>query len=109
MHIIPDLVRLEKKYANQLVVIGVHSPKFENERESESIRKAILRYEVTHPVINDADLKLWQAYQVASWPTVFLIDPEGYVVGRMSHEKVYDVVDDAVSKTIRLHRSRGTL
>ena len=88
MHIIPDLVRLEKKYANQLVVIGVHSPKFENERELESIRKAILRYEVSHPVINDADLKLWQAYQVPSWPTVFLIDPEGYIVGRMSHEKV---------------------
>src|SRR5256885_14639686 len=43
MHIIPDLKRLEKKYANQLVVIGVHSAKFSNEKETENIRRIILR------------------------------------------------------------------
>src|SRR5262249_26327743 len=42
IHIMPDLAKLEKKYANELVVIGVHSPKFENEKENASIRKAIL-------------------------------------------------------------------
>ena len=55
IHIIPDLKRLEAKYPNNLVVIGVHSAKFENEKQSDNIRQIILRYEVEHPVVNDAD------------------------------------------------------
>jgi thiol-disulfide isomerase/thioredoxin len=77
MHIMPELARLEKKYKNQVVVIGVHSAKFENEKNSESIRKAILRYELKHPVINDAEKKIWNAYNANWWPTIVLIDPEG--------------------------------
>src|SRR5438067_2557191 len=68
IHTLPDLAKLEKKYPNQLVVIGVHSAKFENEKNSESIRKAILRYEITHPVVNDANMKIWDTYGVQSWP-----------------------------------------
>ncbi len=60
IHMLPDLAKLEKQYPNQLVVIGVHSAKFENEKDSESIRKAILRYEITHPVVNDANMKIWE-------------------------------------------------
>ena len=81
IHVLPDLAKLEKKYAKELVVIGVHTAKFENEKSTESIRKAILRYEVTHPVVNDANTKIWQAYGVGSWPTLVLIDPEGNFVG----------------------------
>ena len=55
IHTLPDLAKLEKKYANELVVIGVHSAKFDNEKDTESIRKAILRYEISHPVVNDAE------------------------------------------------------
>src|SRR5215213_2238119 len=58
MHIIPDLKKLEAKYPNELVVIGVHSAKFKNERESSNIREAILRYEIEHPVANDADMSV---------------------------------------------------
>ena len=72
IHIFPDLAKLEKKYANELVVIGVHSAKFENEKNSESIRKAILRYDLKHPVVNDADQKIWNAYDCSSWPTLVL-------------------------------------
>src|SRR5215470_16575795 len=62
IHTLPDLARLEAKYPGVLVVIGVHTPKFDNERNTESIRKAILRYEIKHPVINDADRKIWDRY-----------------------------------------------
>src|SRR5205809_1047718 len=51
IHTLPDLAKLEQKYADQLVVIGVHSAKFDNEKNTESIRKAILRYEISHPVV----------------------------------------------------------
>ena len=76
MHIIPDLKKLEAKYANQLVVIGVHSAKFSNEGESDNIRQAILRYEIEHPVVNDREFRIWRRYGVQAWPTQVLIDPE---------------------------------
>lgn len=64
LHIIPDLKRLEEKYARQLVVIGVHSAKFDNEKETENIRRIVLRYGIEHPVVNDADFRIWNAYAV---------------------------------------------
>jgi DNA-binding beta-propeller fold protein YncE len=109
IHTLPDLAKLEKKYPNQLVVIGVHSAKFDNERNSESIRKAILRYEITHPVVNDANMKIWQTYGVQSWPTLFLIDPEGYVVGKASGEGLGDALDGVIAKLIKEHRAKKTL
>ncbi|MBA3241688.1 MAG: redoxin domain-containing protein, partial [Acidobacteria bacterium] len=109
MHIIPDLQRLEEKYARQLVVIGVHSAKFENEKETENIRRIILRYGIEHPVVNDADFRIWQAYAVRAWPTQVLIDPAGYVVGQVSGEGNYEVIDKAVGELAAEARRRGTL
>jgi thiol-disulfide isomerase/thioredoxin len=109
IHTLPDLARLEKKYANELVVIGVHTAKFENEKNSESIRKAISRYEITHPVVNDADMRIWNRFDVRSWPTLCLIDPEGNFVGRGSGEGLYESLDAAIAKLIRIHREKKTL
>src|SRR5258708_39070176 len=69
MHIIPDLKRLEKKYPNELVVIGVHSAKFENEKDTENIRRIVLRYEIEHPIVNDGAFAIWKAYASHAWPT----------------------------------------
>jgi thiol-disulfide isomerase/thioredoxin len=109
IHVLPDLAKLEKKYPNELVVIGCHSAKFNNERNSESIRKAILRYEIAHPVVNDADMKIWRSYGIRSWPTLVLIDPEGYYVGYVSGEGNFDVLDEAIGKQIKTARERKTL
>jgi DNA-binding beta-propeller fold protein YncE len=109
IHTLPDLAKLEKKYAKELVVIGVHSPKFDNEKQTESIKKAILRYEVKHPVVNDADQKIWGAYHVESWPTLYLIDPEGNVYGRTAGEGNYEVLDRAIANLIEVHKKKKTL
>jgi thiol-disulfide isomerase/thioredoxin len=109
IHTLPDLAKLERKYANELVVIGVHSAKFDNEKNSESIRKAISRYEIAHPVVNDAEMEIWKAYGVRSWPSLYLIDPEGNFVGRGSGEGLYDALDTAIGKLVRLHREKKTL
>jgi DNA-binding beta-propeller fold protein YncE len=109
VHIIPDLKRLEAKYANELVVIGVHSAKFDNEKETENIRRIILRYEIEHPVVNDAHFAIWQAYSVRAWPTQVLIDPAGYVVGAVSGEGNYEVIDEAIRETVAEFRKRGEL
>jgi DNA-binding beta-propeller fold protein YncE len=109
IHIISDLKRLEAKYPNQLVVIGVHSAKFENEKDTENIRRIILRYELEHPIYNDAEFKVWQSYGVRAWPTQVLIDPAGYIIGGVSGEGNYDLIDQVVAKAVAEFRKRGEL
>ncbi len=109
MHVIPDLKRLEVKYPNDLVVIGVHSAKFSNERQSESIREAILRYGIQHPVVNDHELKIWSLYDVSSWPTLVLINPLGKIVGVHSGEGAFEVLDPAIQKTRDYFSKKGEL
>ena len=100
MHVIPDLKKLEAKYANQLVVIGVHSAKFPNEGESDNIRQAILRYGIEHLVVNDREFQIWQRYGPRSWPTMVLIDPQGYILGGVSGEGHYDKLDHVISQLV---------
>jgi thiol-disulfide isomerase/thioredoxin len=110
MHIIPDLKKLEAKYANQLVVIGVHSAKFTNEKGTESIRQAILRYEIEHPVVNDRDLDLFlNQYAVKSWPSLVLINPKGKIVGQQSGEGIYDLFDRIIGEMATYFRGKGEL
>jgi thiol-disulfide isomerase/thioredoxin len=109
MHIIPDLKKLEKKYPNELVVIGVHSAKFENEKDTENIRRIILRYEIEHPIVNDADFAIWKSYAVNAWPTRYLIDPAGYIIGKLSGEGGYEALDKAIADSIAEFRKRGEL
>jgi len=109
IHIIPDLKKLEAKYAKELVVIGIHSAKFQNEKETENIRRIILRYEIEHPVYNDSEYAVWQSYAVRAWPTQVLIDPAGYIVGGVSGEGNYDVIDQAIAKIAEEFRRKGEL
>lgn len=100
MHVIPDLKKLEAKYKDELVVIGVHSAKFTNEKESDNIRQAILRYGIVHPVVNDSEFRIWRSYGVKSWPTFIIINPDGYVAGAVSGEGNYDLLDKVISAII---------
>ncbi|KAF3888757.1 MULTISPECIES: thioredoxin-like domain-containing protein [Nostocales] len=109
LHILPDLKYLEQKYKDSLTVIGIHSAKFNNEKESENIRQAILRYDIEHPVLVDSGFKVWQEYAVRAWPTLIAIDPEGYVIGSVSGEGNRDVLDELIQKLILQHQEKGTM
>ncbi len=109
IHVLPDLAYLEKKYANELVVIGVHSAKFENEQDTSAIRSAIQRYEIAHPVINDAEMTIWRKYAVRSWPTLVVVDPEGKYIGYVSGEGHREALDTVIGKLVEHHRAKGTL
>lgn len=106
IHIIPDLKKLEAKYKNELVVIGVHSGKFDNERNTENIRRIILRYELEHPVVNDADFNIWNAYGVEAYPTQVLIDPAGNLVATAIGEGQFRGIDERIQKTISEFRGK---
>ena len=101
IHIIPDLKKLEAKYPNQLVVIGVHSAKFATESDAGNLRQAVMRYGLEHPVVADKDLRIWNEYAVRAWPTQVLIDPDGRIVGQVAGEGNYDVLDESIAKTIK--------
>jgi DNA-binding beta-propeller fold protein YncE len=109
MHVLPDLKYLEQKYGKELVVIGVHSAKFDNEKETGNIRKAILRYEIEHPVINDANMTVWRKFQISSWPSLVLIDPEGNYCGVAPGEGNRELLDGVLGKLIAYHKAKGTL
>lgn len=109
MHVIPDLKKLEEKYPDELVVIGVHSAKFENEKNTDSIRQAVMRYEIKHPVLNDSDMEVWQQYAVHSWPTLVLINPNGRVIGAQSGEDIFDLFDGIIAQAVRYFDAKGQL
>lgn len=109
MHVLPDLKYLEEKYPNELVVIGVHSAKFDNEKDSEAIRNAIMRYGIVHPVVNDSEMVIWTKFGVRAWPTLALVDPQGRYLGSRGGEGNRDIFDQVIGKVIDYHRSIKTL
>ena len=86
LHVIDELRTLEAGYHDELVIIGVHSPKFEHEKSDRAVAAATARYGLAHPVFNDPQLQLWQQYAVRAWPTLVLIDPDGYLVAQAAGE-----------------------
>jgi thiol-disulfide isomerase/thioredoxin/sugar lactone lactonase YvrE len=109
MHILPELKKLEQRYPKELVVIGVHSAKFETEKDRENIIQAMLRYEVEHLVVNDNQHQLWEFYGVDMWPTLLLVDPEGKVVSRTTGEFKAEDVARLLDRGIAYYRDRGLL
>ena len=109
LHVLPDLKYLEQKYKDNLTVIGVHSAKFDNEKDIENIRQAILRYDIEHPVIVDNDFYLWQQYAVRAWPTLVIIDRQGYVIGQVSGEGHRDALDELIHHILQEHQEQGTI
>jgi len=109
MHIFPQLRKLERKYASELMVVGVHSAKFPNEKEKENLYKAVKRCELEHPVVNDAEFQIWQQYACRAWPTMMFIDPEGKVIGKHEGEITYEDLDHLLSEMVAEFDASGLL
>lgn len=110
MHVLPDLAYLEEKYADEpFVVIGVHSAKFTNEGQRQTVRAAINRYEIAHPVVIDEDMALWGEYAVRSWPTLVLVGADGRVSGVAAGEGNRDALDAAIARALEEGRQKGIL
>jgi DNA-binding beta-propeller fold protein YncE len=103
------LRRLERKWSRELAVVGVHSPKFIAERETEGVRQAVQRLNVGHPVVNDRDFRLWQAYAVRAWPTLMFIDPAGRVIGKHEGEFPLEPFDRLIAEMVEEFDAEGLL
>jgi DNA-binding beta-propeller fold protein YncE/peroxiredoxin len=110
MHVFPDLKFLEDKYKDQpVVILGVHSGKFDEEKDADNIRAAVLRHNISHPVAVDNDYKIWNAYGVNAWPTLVVIDSRGYVVGQVGGEGHRAELDNVIAKLLDQGKKDGTL
>lgn len=110
MHVLSTLKKIEEKYRYQpVVVIGVHSNKFDNETDEENIRNAVFRYNVPHPVIIDQRHRIWDAYAVNAWPTLVIIDPTGKIEGKYPGEANFDELDHKIQVLLSHAKLRNTL
>lgn len=109
LHVLDELRPLEAKYSDVLVTVGVHSPKFEHEADPVALAAAVERYEIQHPVLDDPELATWQAYTARAWPTLVVIDPEGYIVAHLSGEGHAAGLESLVAELIAEHEAKGTL
>ncbi|MBO4257013.1 NHL domain-containing thioredoxin family protein [Streptomyces griseorubiginosus] len=109
LHVLDELRELEEKHADTVVVIGVHSPKFVHEAEHAAVVDAVERYGVEHPVLDDPELATWKQYAVRAWPTLVVIDPEGYVVAQHAGEGHVHAIERLVTELEAEHGAKGTL
>ncbi|CAL9514198.1 thioredoxin-like domain-containing protein [Streptomyces sp. enrichment culture] len=109
LHVLDELRELEEKHRDTVVVIGVHSPKFAHEAEHGAVADAVERYGVEHPVLDDPELATWKQYAVRAWPTLVVIDPEGYVVAQHAGEGHVHAIERLVGELEAEHTAKGTL
>jgi len=104
------LRELEEQFAEELAVVGVHSGKFIAERETSRIADAARRLGVAHPVVNDRQYRIWRSHAVRAWPTIVVIDQNGYVLGMHAGEFTAAMVAPTIEGIIAaagdaIHRS----
>ncbi|MBA8827339.1 thiol-disulfide isomerase/thioredoxin [Saccharopolyspora lacisalsi] len=109
LHVIDELRPLEEEFSAELVTVGVHSPKFEHEADPEALAAAVERYSVDHPVLDDPELTTWSDYAVKAWPTLVVVDPEGYVVHVAAGEGHVEALRKVVTEVVAEHEAKGTL
>ncbi|WNI30672.1 NHL domain-containing thioredoxin family protein [Streptomyces sp. ITFR-6] len=109
LHVLDELRELEEKHRDTVVIIGVHSPKFVHEAEHQAVVDAVERYEVHHPVLDDPELATWKQYAVRAWPTLVVVDPEGYVVAQHAGEGHAHAIEKLVEELETEHAAKGTL
>jgi thiol-disulfide isomerase/thioredoxin len=109
LHVLDELRELEERYADVLVTIGVHSPKFVHEADPDAVEAAVERYAVHHPVLDDPELITWDAYAARAWPTLVVVDPTGYVVAQLSGEGHAHGLGVLVEELVAEHEAAGTL
>ncbi|MEE1622580.1 NHL domain-containing thioredoxin family protein [Zafaria sp. Z1313] len=109
LHVLDELRPLEEKYRDLLVIVGVHSPKFEHEADPVALAAAVERYEIHHPVLDDPELETWQAYSARAWPTLVVVDPEGYIAAHLSGEGHANGLEVLVEELVAEHEAKGTL
>ena len=109
---LPHLTAWYERYKNDgLVIVGVHTPEFAFERESQNVRNATKEFNITYPVAQDNDYQTWGAYQNHYWPAEYLIDAQGHIRHTHFGEGSYDHMEEAIRTLLKTsgHPIKGDL
>ena len=109
MHVLPRVRELHERFADALSVVGVHAGKFTTERRTDRIASAADRLGVHHAIVNDRQFRTWRAYAVEAWPTIALVDAEGYLIGTLAGEFDTESVARVIESAIDEAESKGVL
>lgn len=109
LHVLDELRPLEEKWSEELVVVGVHSPKFEFERDADALKANVDRYQVHHPVLDDPELTTWSAYGAKAWPTLVVLDTHGRIAAQLSGEGHQKNLDAAIERLVKEGEADGSL
>jgi thiol-disulfide isomerase/thioredoxin len=104
LHVAEQLRRLELRFGDDLVVIGVHTPKFDNEKNLETLRSTVVRLDRRHPIVNDPEWRLARRFGVVAWPTLVLITPDLQVLGKVTGEGNEERLTEAITRLLELYR-----
>ena len=114
---LPYLTEWDSKYRDKgLVIIGVHSPEFEFEKEKSNVQEANDRYGIKYPVVQDNDHVTWNAFNNRYWPAKYLIDAQGYIrythFGEGNYEetekKIQELLEDVSGETLGIELTGET-
>lgn len=107
---LPTLQKIEDAFKGlPLVVVGVHSPKFDEEEDAERLVDIVLDNRIAHPVASDAQMKVWRAWGVEAWPTVAVLDANGKALWAGAGEPDFEELSAVVRSAMREARAKGTL
>jgi len=109
MHAMEDMHYLETKYKDNLVIISIHSPKFPHDNELETVIKAVNRHHIKHPVAHDSVRRVWTKYVIKAWPSIVLIDTEGYVIGSLRGEGRRRQIDQLIQQYLEIAEQKNIL
>ncbi|XP_028138352.1 NHL repeat-containing protein 2 [Diabrotica virgifera virgifera] len=111
MHILPDLRELENKFSIEdgLVVVGVHSAKFENEKISSNILAAVQRYNISHPVVNDSNSDMWKNCGIHCWPTLLVVGPTGNPIVMLTGEGHKDNLILYIKNALKFYKEKNLI
>lgn len=98
---LPALKRWDVRYRERgLTIIGVHSPEFEHEKQTENVRRQVRFLGIRYPVVTDNDYETWRAYGIQAWPTSVILDKQGRIRWIHIGEGYYDEMDGVIQKLL---------
>ena len=113
---LPYITAWDEKYADQgLLIIGIHSPEFEFEKNAENVQVAIEKYGIGYPVVLDNGMKTWKAFENNYWPRKYIADHQGNIRydhigegGYQETEKIIQQLLEERSKAMKIEAMSST-
>ncbi|QSH39543.1 redoxin domain-containing protein [Candidatus Kaiserbacteria bacterium] len=98
---LPYITAWDDKYKDEgLLIVGIHSPEFEFEKDIENVQTAVEKFGINYPVVLDNDFGTWHAYRNSYWPRKYLIDIDGFVVYDHIGEGAYDETEAKIKELL---------